>query len=151
MCRDIRQWTCSEVQAFGAHLWVAFGSLRKTLCIPRGSVLFRGLSSHESLSGFIRSIMTLLQYSFIHYTIGWWGILPGEHLFKQKKLGEGTFKLKLQYFGYLIRRANSLENTLMLGSIKGRRRRGDRGWDGWMASQAQWTWFFGQAPGDSEG
>ena len=32
-------------------------------------------------------------------------------------------KLKLQYFGHLIRRANSLEKTLMLGKIEGRRRR----------------------------
>ena len=33
-------------------------------------------------------------------------------------------KLKLQSFGHLMRRANSLENTLMLGKIEGRRRRG---------------------------
>ena len=33
-------------------------------------------------------------------------------------------KLKLQYFGYLMRRADSFEKTLMLGKIKGRRRRG---------------------------
>ena len=33
-------------------------------------------------------------------------------------------KLKLQYFGHLIRRADSLEKTLMLGGIEGRRRRG---------------------------
>ena len=33
-------------------------------------------------------------------------------------------KLKLQYFGYLIGRTDSLENTLMLGKIEGRRRRG---------------------------
>ena len=33
-------------------------------------------------------------------------------------------KLKLQYFGYLMRRTNSLEKTLMLGKIEGRRRRG---------------------------
>ena len=33
-------------------------------------------------------------------------------------------KLKLQYFGHLMRRANSLEKTLMLGKIKGRKRRG---------------------------
>ena len=32
--------------------------------------------------------------------------------------------LKLQYFGHLMRRANSLEKTLMLGKIEGRRRRG---------------------------
>ena len=33
-------------------------------------------------------------------------------------------KLKLQYFGHLIRRVNSLEKTLMLGKIEGKRRRG---------------------------
>ena len=33
-------------------------------------------------------------------------------------------KLKFQYFGHLLRRADSLEKTLMLGKIKGRRRRG---------------------------
>ena len=33
-------------------------------------------------------------------------------------------KLKLQFFGHLIQRANSLEKTLLLGKIKGRRRRG---------------------------
>ena len=35
--------------------------------------------------------------------------------------------LKLQYFGHLIRRANSLEKTLMLGKIEGRKEGGDRG------------------------
>ena len=42
-------------------------------------------------------------------------------------------KLKLQYFGYLMRRVDSLEKTLMLGGIEGRRRRGQqrmRWWDG---------------------
>ena len=34
------------------------------------------------------------------------------------------FKLKLQYFGHLMRRADSFERTLMLGKIEGRRRRG---------------------------
>ena len=33
-------------------------------------------------------------------------------------------KLKLQYFGYLMRRSDSLEKTLMLGKIEGKRRRG---------------------------
>ena len=38
---------------------------------------------------------------------------------------EGTMlKLKLQYFGHLMRRVDSLEKTLMLGGIRGRRRRG---------------------------
>ena len=35
-----------------------------------------------------------------------------------------TLKLKLQYFGYLMQRADSLEKTVMLGGIGGRRRRG---------------------------
>ena len=39
-------------------------------------------------------------------------------------LEELKLKLKLQYFGHLIRRAYSLEKTLMLGGIEGRRRRG---------------------------
>ena len=35
-------------------------------------------------------------------------------------------RLKLQYFGYLMRRVDSLEKTLMLGGIGGRRRRGQQ-------------------------
>ena len=50
-------------------------------------------------------------------------------------------KLKLQYFGHLMRRTDSLEKTMMLGKIEGRRR-DDRGWDGWMASLTQWTWIW---------
>ena len=40
-------------------------------------------------------------------------------------------KLKLQYFGHLMRRVDSLEKTLMLGGIGGRRRRG-RQWIRWL-------------------
>ena len=40
-------------------------------------------------------------------------------------------KLKLQYFGHLMRRADSFEKTLMLGKIEGRRRRG-RQWMRWL-------------------
>ena len=50
-------------------------------------------------------------------------------------------KPKLQYFSHLMRRANSLEKTLMLGKIEGRRRY-DRGWYGWIASPTQWTWVW---------
>ena len=38
----------------------------------------------------------------------------------------GLMKLKLKYFGYLMQRANSLEKTLMLGKIEGRRKRGQQ-------------------------
>ena len=50
--------------------------------------------------------------------------------------------LKLQYFGHFIWRADSLEKTLMLGKIEGRRRRGVIEWDGWMASATQWAWVW---------
>ena len=50
-------------------------------------------------------------------------------------------KLKLQYFGHLMQRADSLEKTLMLGGVGGRRR-DDRRWDGWMASLTWWTWVW---------
>ena len=47
--------------------------------------------------------------------------------------------LKLQYFGHLMQRADSLEKTVMLGKTKGRRRRGQRmrmvGWHHWLNGQ----------------
>ena len=60
-------------------------------------------------------------------------------------------KLKLQYFGHLIRRANSLENTLMLGKIEGRKRRGAAeyemaGWHHWLHGHE-----LEQPPGVGEG
>ena len=49
-------------------------------------------------------------------------------------LEELMLKLKLQYFGYLMRRVDSLEKTLMLGGIGGRRRRGQQKmrWHRWL-------------------
>ena len=43
-------------------------------------------------------------------------------------IGRTDLKLKLQYFGHLMRRADSFEKTLMLGKIEGRRRRGQQRW-----------------------
>ena len=51
-------------------------------------------------------------------------------------------KLKLQNFGHLMWRSDSLEKTLTLGRIEGRRRRETRGWDGWMPSPTRWTWVW---------
>ena len=45
----------------------------------------------------------------------------------QCSLEAPMLKLKLQYFGHLMRSVDSLEKTLMLGGIRGRRRRDDRG------------------------
>ena len=51
-------------------------------------------------------------------------------------------KLKLQYFGQLMWRVDSLEKTLMLGGIGAGREGDDNGWDGWMASPTWWTWVW---------
>ena len=40
-------------------------------------------------------------------------------------------KVKLQYFGHPMRRSDSLEETLILGKVEGRKRKDNRGWDGW--------------------
>ena len=61
-------------------------------------------------------------------------------------------KLKLQYFGHLMQRTNSLEKTLMLGKIEGKRRRRQQrmrwldGWHHWLDGHE-----FEQTQGDSEG
>ena len=58
-------------------------------------------------------------------------------------------KLKLQYFGHLMRRADSLEKTLMLGKAG---EENHRGCDGWMASPTQWTWVWvDSGSGDGQG
>ena len=51
-------------------------------------------------------------------------------------------KLKLQSFGHLMQRTDSVEETLMLEKIEGRRRRGNSRWDDWMASLTHWTWVW---------
>ena len=51
-------------------------------------------------------------------------------------------KLKLQYFGHLMWRTDSLERTLMLEKIEAGGEGDDRGWDSCMASLTQWTWVW---------
>ena len=50
--------------------------------------------------------------------------------------------LKLQYFGHLMWRADSLKKTLILERLRAGGEGDDRGWDGWMASLTQWTWVW---------
>ena len=57
-----------------------------------------------------------------------------EEISPEYSLEELMLKLKLQYFGHLMGRTDSLEKTLMLGNIEGRRRRGQHRMR-WMA----WT------------
>ena len=75
--------------------------------------------------------------------VPWTARRPNQSILKKISPGcslEGLMlKLKLQYFGHLMRRNDSFEKTLMLGKIEGRGEGDDRGWDGWMASPTQWT------------
>ena len=59
---------------------------------------------------------------------------------------EGT-PMKLQYFGHLMRRVDSLEKTLMLGGLGAGGEEDNRGWDGWMASPTRWTWVWVNSEG----
>ena len=71
----------------------------------------------------------MVAYTYLKLSVTWqiWG-LPNQSILKEISPGislEGMMlKLKLQYFGYLMQRADSLEKTLMLGGIGGRRKRG---------------------------
>ena len=62
--------------------------------------------------------------------VPWTARRSNQSILKEISLGcslEGLMlKLKLQYFGHLMQRADSLEKTLMLGKIEGRRRRGQQ-------------------------
>ena len=76
---------------------------------------------------------------------------PTSPFWRRSALGL-MLKLKLQYFGHLMRRVNSLEKTLMLGGIGAGGEADDRGWDGWMAilidgRESEWT----PGVGDGEG
>ena len=75
--------------------------------------------------------------------VPWTARRSNQSILKEIILGislEGMMlKLKLQYFGHLMRRVDSLEMTLMLGKIEGRRRRGRQRMTWWMVSPTQWT------------
>ena len=51
-------------------------------------------------------------------------------------------RLKLQYLGHLMRRADSWKRPWCWERLSARGERGNRGWDGWMASPTQWTWVW---------
>ena len=56
-------------------------------------------------------------------------------------------KLKLQYFGHLMGRADSLERPWCWERLKAGGEGDDRGWDGWMASLTRWTWVWASSRG----
>ena len=55
---------------------------------------------------------------------------------------EGLLRLKLQYFGHLMQRADSFEKTWCWERLKAGGEGDNRGWDGWMTSPTQWTWVW---------
>ena len=79
--------------------------------------------------------------------VPWTAMRSNQSILKEISPGislEGMMlKLKVQYFGHLMRRVDSLKNTLMLGGILGAGGEGDdRGWDGWMEPLTQCTWVW---------
>ena len=87
-------------------------SPKLTACLK---IIFRGrwLESRISTSGLLR--------------VPWRAMKSNQSILKEINPEYSLMlKLKLQYFGHLIRRADSLEKTLMLGKIEGRRRRGQQ-------------------------
>ena len=72
-------------------------------------------------------------------SLGLQGDPTSPSILKEYSLEGLMLKLKPQYFGHLMGRTDSLQKTLMLGKIEGRRRRGRQRISGWMASLARWT------------
>ena len=88
--------------------------------------------------------------------VPWTARRSNQSILKEITLGcslEGMMlKLKLQYFGHLMWRVDSLEKTLMLGGIGGRRRRGRQdemaGWHHWLhGRESEWTPGVGDGQG----
>ena len=86
----------------------------------------KGLQEHPHFKSINSSVLTLLY----GYSFRWTAKRSNQSILKEiypEFLLEGLMlKLKLQYFGHLMQRADSLEKTLMLGQIEGRRRRGQQ-------------------------
>ena len=80
-------------------------------------------------------------------------IKPVNHKGNQSWIFIGMMlQLKLQYFGHLMQRTDSLEKALILGQIEGGGEGEYREWDGWMASPIQWIWVWANSgSGDGQG
>ena len=78
--------------------------------------------------------------------VPWTARRPNQSILKEISPGislEGMMlKLKLQYFGHLMRRVGSLEKLWCWEGLGVGGEGDDRGWDGWMASLTRWTWVW---------
>ena len=122
---------------------------RKLIWWGRGTVNTWGIFHYSSLLVIRGSYWRLLR-------VPWTARRSNQSILKEISPGcslDGLMlKLKLQYFGHLIRRVDSLEKTLMLGGIGGRRRRGRQdemaGWHHWLdRHEFEWTLGVGDGQG----
>ena len=78
--------------------------------------------------------------------VPWTARRPNQSILKEISPGiflEGMMlKLKLQYFGHLMRRVDSLERLWCLEGLGAGEEGDNRGWDGWTASLTRWTWVW---------
>ena len=77
--------------------------------------------------------------------VPWTARRSNQYILKETSPGcslEGLMlKLKLQYFGHLMRRVDSVEKLWCWGGLGAEGEGDDRGWDGWMSSPTQCTWI----------
>ena len=76
------------------------------------------------------------------FPIGWTARRSNQSVLKGIALEGLMLKLKLQFLGHLMWRADSLEKTWCWERLRSRGEGDDRGWDGWMASLTQWAWVW---------
>ena len=113
--KNIRNLICIIILYASEVKWSEIAQSCPTLCNPMDCSL-----PHSSVHGIFQArVLEWVAISFSNY-----------------------MHIIVQYFGHLMRRADSFEKTLMLGKIEGRRRRGHGGWDGWVASLTQRTWVW---------
>ena len=137
-------WLFSSLDTLQAHshlrvfalgvpsAWNALPPNIRSMCSPSGSAQMspplKALDDHTKIAiqPLLLSIPFILYYS--SQLLSPPNIRSNQSILKEISPGislQGMMlKLKLQYFGHLLRRVDSLEKTLMLGGIRGRRRRG---------------------------
>ena len=143
--------TCSSKLLIWGHLWKEEERKNRHPCMlllrvnwwwPFGGKLCRVFGNLKKYVYFNAPILWFL------LRVPWTARRSNQSILKEinpeYSLKRLMLKLKLQYFGHLIWRTDSLEKTLMLGKIEGGRRRGQQRlrWDGWMAPPTRWTWVW---------